>query len=112
LDVVGWQPVLSALAGHTAATGVVASGTVYAGYAPAGSFSLTRQGRTLAGQSVFGWARQYPHVPAGSATLSLRRFPFGPLGVLVELMAWLALTLALLGWPRIRARRALKGSDS
>ncbi len=106
LDVVGWQPVLSALAGHTEATGVVAAGTVFAGYAPAGSFSLTQGGRSLAGQSVFGWARQYPHVPAGSATFSLRRFPYGPLAVLVELLAWLALTLALVGWSRTRPRRS------
>ena len=112
LDVVGWQPVLSALAGHTAATGVVAPGTVYAGYAPAGSFSLTKNGRAIPGHTVFGWARQYPHVPAGPATLSLRRFPFGPLGVLLELLAWVALTLALLGWPGFRARRARSGSES
>ncbi len=111
LDVAGWQPVLSALAGHTAATGVLGSGTVYAGYAPAGSFTLTGSGGTIPGQSVFGWARQYPHVAAGPATLSLRRFPFGPLGVLVELLVWLVLTLALLGWPGLRARRGRKGSD-
>jgi GT2 family glycosyltransferase len=111
LDVVGWQPVLSALAGHTSATGAVASGTVYAGYAPAGSFSLTQSGRALPGQSVFGWARQYLHVPAGSASLSLQRFPFGPLAVLVELLAWLVLTLALLGWPGIR-RRGRKAGES
>jgi GT2 family glycosyltransferase len=108
-DVVGWQPVLGALAGHRAATGSVGSGAVYAGYAPAGSFSLTEHGRSLKRQSVFGWAAQYPQVPAGSASLSLRRFPYVPLGVLVELLSWVVLGLALLGWPRTPSRRAQIG---
>ena len=108
-DVVGWQPVLSAIGGHTAATGALGAGTVYTGYAPAGSFSLTVHGRPQASEPVFGWARQYPGVSAGSASLALRRFPFGPLAVLVELLAWVALALALLGWrgsPRRRGREA------
>jgi hypothetical protein len=110
-DVVGWQPVLSALAGHAAATGGIGSGALYAGYAPAGSFSLTVGGRPQSGQSVFGWARQYPDVPAGSATLSLRRFPFGPLAVLVEVLVWLVVALALLGWPGSRWRRGREGGE-
>jgi GT2 family glycosyltransferase len=105
-DVVGWQPVLGTLVGHRSATGPVSSGTVYAGYAPAGSFSLHQQGRTVPRQVVFGWAAQYPGVSAGSASLSLRRFPYVPLAVLVEVLAWLGLLLALLGWPRsARSRR-------
>jgi GT2 family glycosyltransferase len=111
LDVVGWQPVLTALAGHTAATGsVAASGAVYAGYAPAGSFTLTERGRTLARQPVFGWAAQYPHVSAGSASLSLRRFPYGPVGVLLEVVSWVALALTLLGWPKRASRRRQIGA--
>ncbi len=111
-DVEGWQPVLSALANHTAANGVVTSGTVYAGYAPAGSFSLTQRGRPLSSQSVFGWARQYSHVSIGTASLSFQRFPFGPLAVLVELLAWVMLALALLGWPGARWWRTRRGEVS
>jgi hypothetical protein len=111
-DVEGWQPVLGALANHTSANGVVTSGTLYAGYAPAGSFSLTQRGQPLSGQSVFGWARQYSHVSTGRASLSLQRFPFGPLAVLVELLAWVVLALALLGWPGARWRRARQGEVS
>ena len=110
-DVVGWQPVLSALAGHADATGGIRSGALYVGYAPAGSFSLTVRGRPLSGESVFGWARQYPDVPAGSATLSLRRFPFGPLAVLVEVLVWLVVALALFGWPGSRWRRGREGGE-
>jgi hypothetical protein len=110
-DVVGWQPVLGTLPGHADATGAVGSGAVYAGYAPAASFSLTERGRPLAGQPVFGWARQYPQVPAGTATLALRRFPFVPLGVLVEVLGWLVVALALLGWPGWRRRRGRAGGE-
>ena len=39
-DVAGWQPVLSALSDGAPATGPVSPGTLYAGYAPAGSFAL------------------------------------------------------------------------
>jgi hypothetical protein len=107
--VVGWQPVLGALAGHAEATGEVGPGAVYAGYAPAGSFSLTVGGRSQAGQSVFGWARQYPGASAGAATLALRRFPYGPLAVLVELLLWLVLVLALGGGPGAGERGRVGG---
>jgi hypothetical protein len=69
------------------------------------------RGRPLSGESVFGWARQYPDVPAGSATLSLRRFPFGPLAVLVEVLVWLVVALALFGWPGSRWRRGREGGE-
>jgi GT2 family glycosyltransferase len=110
-DVAGWRPVLSALGSHAAATGSVSSGPVFAGYAPAGSFSLHQPGRTVRGEPVFGWAAQYRGVSAGTATLSLHRFPSVPLEVLVETLAWVALTLALLGWPRaVRRRRPPEGA--
>ncbi|HEX4433692.1 MAG TPA: glycosyltransferase [Acidimicrobiales bacterium] len=104
-DVAGWQPVLSALADGGAATGAVPPGTLYAGYAPAGAFSLTVNGHAVARQPAFGWAAQYAVSDKGNATLSLARFPFIPLAVLVELAAWLVLAVALLGRPR-RARGA------
>ena len=61
----------------------------------------------MAGRSAFGWAGQYPDAAAGEATFSLERFPYIPLVVLVEVLAWVVLAGALLGWsvPRRRARR-------
>ncbi len=100
-DVVGWQPVLSALASGTDATGAVASGTVYAGYAPAASFTLTSQGGAAARRPAFGWAAQYA-ATAGRGRLSLSQFPLVPLGVLLEVAAWVALAVALIGRPRRR----------
>ena len=102
-DVAGWQPVLSSLAGGPA-TGPVPAGTLYAGYAPAGSFALTQAGHTAARQPAFGWAAQYAVSAKGPATLALSQFPLVPLVVLVELAAWVFLAAALIG--RSRRRRA------
>jgi len=107
-DIVGWHPVLSAAADRPGATGVIGSGTVYSGYAPAGAFALTQDGRPLARRSAYGWAGQYPEASAGAATFSLTRFPYIPLAVLAEVLGWVVLAAALLGWslPRRRARPA------
>ena len=59
-DIVGWRPVLSAVADHPGATGAIASGTVYAGYAPAGAFSLTQGGRSVPRQSGLRVGRAVP----------------------------------------------------
>jgi GT2 family glycosyltransferase len=104
-DVMGWHPVLSTMADHPSATAVVSSGTVYAGYAPAGRFTLTQQGRSVGRTPAFGWAAQFPGASAGPATLSLRQFPAVPLLVLVEVLSWLVLAAALLGWLRLPRRR-------
>ncbi len=58
------------------------AGTLYAGYAPAGSFTLTVDGHTAARQPAFGWAAQYAVSAKGEATLSLSQFPFVPFVVL------------------------------
>ncbi len=94
-DVVGWQPVLGA-SSSPAASGPVASGTVYAGYAPAGSFTLALDGRAAPRRPAFGWAAQYA-VTRGRAALSLSQFPYVPIAVLVEVVAWVVLAVALLG---------------
>jgi hypothetical protein len=99
-DVGGWQPVLSALSSGGPATGAVPAGTLYAGYAPAGSFALTLDGHTVARQPAFGWAAQYALSAKGQASLSLSQFPLVPLVVLLELAAWVLLALALIGRPR------------
>ena len=80
--------------------GALPAGTTYAGYAPAGSFTLTVGGRTVAQDSAFGWAAQYAVGAKGRASLSLSQFPFVPLVVLVELAVWVLLAGALIGRPR------------
>jgi hypothetical protein len=98
-DVVGWQPVLSALSGGAPAAGPVTAGTLYAGYAPAGSFALTIGGRSVSQRPAFGWAAQYT-ATKGQAALSLSQFPYVPVAVLLELAAWVALAAVLVGRPR------------
>ena len=102
-DVVGWAPVLASLAGSGPATRTVQAGTVYAGYAPAGSFALTVDGRPVRQHPAFGWAAQFV-TTKGQATLSLSQFPYVPLLVLVEVAAWVALLVALVGRRRPRPR--------
>jgi hypothetical protein len=104
-DVVGWQPVLGAPT-SPAASGPVAAGTTYAGYAPAGSFTLVPDGRAAVRRPAFGWAAQYA-VSRGQATFSLSQFPYVPLGVLLEVAAWVVLAGAL--WGRRRRPRAREG---
>lgn len=99
------------MADDPGATGQIASGTVYAGYAPAGAFSLTQGRRSVARQSVYGWAGQYPGTSTGAATFSLTRFPSIPLVVLLEVLGWVVLAGALLGWS-IPRRRARPGEES
>ncbi len=88
LDVKGWQPVLSALASHAAANGVVTAGTIYAGYAPAGSFSLTQRGRTTLrpigirlGPAVFGCRHRIGHPVVAAISLRPLGGPGRALGV-------------------------------
>jgi hypothetical protein len=101
--VVGWQPVLGALAGSSSAPSAVQAGTVFAGYAPAGHFVLTLDGRSVRRQPAFGWAAQYV-TTKGHAALSLSQFPYAPLAVLAEVLVWLALLVALFGRRRARPR--------
>jgi hypothetical protein len=98
-DVAGWQPLFASLTGGAPATATVGKGTVYAGYAPAGSFSVTVAGRATVRQPAFGWAAQY-QVSPGTATLHLSQFPLVPLVVLLEVLAWAVLLIALAGRPR------------
>ena len=82
------------------ADSAVPAGTLYAGYAPAGAFELTVDGRTLTRQPAFGWGAQYAVTAKGQASLSLSQFPLVPLAVLLELAAWVVLALAVIGRPR------------
>ena len=105
-DVVGWQPVLSALSDGSPAVGTVPAGTLYAGYAPAGSFALSLNGHAVAQRPAFGWAAQYAVATKGQATFSLSQFPLVPLAVLVEFAAWVLLALVFIGRPRRRRAAA------
>jgi len=79
----------------------VGQGTIYAGYAPAGSFALSVNGHSVAARPAFGWAAQYAVTP-GQATFKLSQFPLVPLAVLLEVLAWLGLLVTWAG----RRRRA------
>jgi GT2 family glycosyltransferase len=107
-DVVGWQPVLGPLArGSTA--GAVGAGTLYAGYAPAGSFALGVDGREVPRRDAFGWASQYA-TTKGQGTLSFSGFPYVPVAVALELAAWVALAVALIGRRRHPAAHGRGGA--
>ncbi len=95
-DVAGWQPVLGSLAGSASEASAVRTGTVYAGYAPAGSFSLSVDGHPATRRPAFGWAAQYATTD-GRAQLSLSQFPYVALAVLAEVVLWVALLAALVG---------------
>ena len=96
-DVTGWRPVLPGPAGLRSYSGTVASGTVFASYAPAGRWRVHVHGLTVASTPAFGWAGQYENVPAGPATLRLGLTPLVPLAVIAELLLWLAVAGTLLG---------------
>ena len=102
---------LGGLSNGHGACGVLSSGTVYAGYAPAGSLELTEHGRTLERQPVFGWAAQFSTASAGSATLAVRRAPYVPMSVTLEVLVWVALAAAVLGWPRPLGRRTAERTE-
>ena len=100
-DVAGWQAVLGDLSQGAGGSGTVRSGSVYAGYTPAGSFALTVGGQDATRRPAFGWAAQYA-VASGRASLAFSGFPYVPVVVALELAAWLVLAGALVG----RRRRA------
>jgi hypothetical protein len=109
-DLSGWQPALRPLT-DGAAAGAVSAGTIYAGYAPAGSFALTADGHTVSHRPALGWAGQFTVAPAATASLALHRFPYVPLVVLLEVLGWVVLATALVGWSRPRRRRRMKVTE-
>jgi hypothetical protein len=82
--------------------------------APAGRWSLVGPSGTADPRSSsFGWAAQYRVAAAGTAILRFDGGPWAPLGVLVELVLWLAVAAALIErrgvvrpWVRAVARRS------
>jgi hypothetical protein len=102
-DVAGWQPLLTSLSASQPVATPTQAGTVYAGYAPAGSFALTVDGRSVRAQPAFGWAAQYA-TAKGRAQFTLSQFPWVPLGVLAEVVVWVVLVAALVGRRRARPR--------
>jgi GT2 family glycosyltransferase len=115
-DVAGWHAVLPGAAGSTRFQGVVGAGTVYAAYAPARSWRLDVDGRSVAPVPAFGWAAQFPTVPPGRATLRVATSPLVPLAVAAGILLWVVVAAALLGrrrwldwWWRPLRRRAARG---
>ena len=117
-DVAGWSPAFGATSGATSYSGHVAAGTVVALTAPAGGWHLDVAGRTVKQSTAFGWAAQFAVAPAGSATLSFDGGPLVPLGVGLEMLAWLGVLGALAGRARwldwwavpLRRRRSRKAA--
>jgi hypothetical protein len=93
----GCSPVLPGPAGAESFSGQLATGPVYAAYAPSGRWSLAVDGRTIARTSAFGWAAQFPGTTAGPGRLSFNGTPLVPLSALLELLVWLALGVVVLG---------------
>jgi GT2 family glycosyltransferase len=93
----GWRPALAGAPGGLRFAGPVSSGTVFASYAPAGSWHLVDNGRDVVGQPAFAWAAQYQHVVAGKATLRFEGSPLDPLGAGLEVGLWVLVVGTLLG---------------
>ena len=110
----GARPVLPGPPAQRSYTGPVPPGTVLAAVAPAGRWSLVGPSGTADPRSSsFGWAAQYRVAAAGTAILRFDGGPWAPLGVLVELVLWLAVAAALIErrgvvrpWVRAVARRS------
>jgi GT2 family glycosyltransferase len=100
LDVEGWLPILSPLTAKHPGVGPVGNGTAYVSYAPSSHFTLTIDHHAAARRDAFVWASSYPNAPKGRATLTFTGPPYVPVAVLVELLAWVMLAAALLGWRR------------
>jgi GT2 family glycosyltransferase len=98
-DVTGWKTALSPLRIGHSQSGMISGGTVYAGYAPASSFSLTVGHHTAPRMTAFGWASTFS-APAGHATLRFNGSPLIPIAVLLECLGWLLLVAAMFGWRR------------
>ncbi len=100
LDVEGWLPILTPLTAKHPGIGPVGNGTAYVSYAPASHFVLTINHRAATRRDAFVWASSYPNAPLGKAKLTFNGPPYVPIAVLLELLAWVSLAAALLGWRR------------
>ena len=74
---------------------VTTAGTVYAGYAPSGAFSL-RSGNKALHATPAAWAATYG-APSGPVTLALTAAPLNAFFALAMIFAWLVIALLLLG---------------
>jgi GT2 family glycosyltransferase len=99
-----WSPALSS----ATATGPVRDGTLVAGLAPAGDFTVTVNGVAAPRQSAFGWAGSW-RVRAGAASLVLDAWPLNAALAALTLALW-ALAVAVAVGPErwARVRRAVR----
>jgi GT2 family glycosyltransferase len=92
----GAVPVLPGPPARRSYQGPVPGGVVLAAVSPAGRWTLVSSTGTVEpATSSFGWAAQYRVPAATSATLRFRGGPWAPLGLVVEVLLWLAAAAAL-----------------
>ena len=100
----GWTPALAT----TTWDGPVAKGTLLAGLAPAGDFSLSVGGTAAPRSSAYGWAASW-RVAQGSAVLSLQALPLNGALAAVTVLIWVAAAALGIRPARLaRARRAIR----
>ena len=110
------RPVLPGPPASSSFAGPLSAGTVVAGMAPAGRFTLTVGGRSVADAGGAGWAGRYPVPAAGSGSLGFGGGPWPALALLYSLVLWIGAVALVVGrrrveeqWWRMRNRRSRAG---
>jgi len=96
-DLRGWRDALPGPPGSRAYAGRLATGTVAVSYAPAGRWELSVDGRTTQRSPAFGWAAQFRVPEPGSGRLWFAGSVWLPLGLLAQVLLWVAVAGAILG---------------
>ncbi|MHB1517612.1 MAG: glycosyltransferase [Acidimicrobiales bacterium] len=108
----GARPVLTGTPAARAYRGPVSAGTVFAAFAPSGSWVLTQAGGTPAHESQsFGWAARYRVTRPGPAVLGFEGGITVPITFVASLLTWLVALVALLGRRPTASRRRRSEPD-
>jgi hypothetical protein len=100
----GWTAALD----PTTLSGPVPKGTLLASLAPAGDFTATVDGASVARQGAYGWAASWS-VPSGTASISLDAWPLNALLASVVVAMWVVVAMLVIGLDRVaRLRRRLR----